>query len=206
MAIGWCPTINLCEGAAEISGAALFFRVTLMPMIARSLLVLALFAAPAFAERLQFDHRLYPPLKQVLDSGDSTKIMFDNKNPAHLVDLIATRGHSVDQWEEALEIMSIVPVRGIAGAVGWQAQMQSAAQARCPGSAAPQFTQLAQDEVSVTFEVRAPNCPAERAPHALYRLVAGKRSWFRLSVFEKGPLDATARQQWLDLLASAHLQ
>ena len=162
--------------------------------------------SPAFAERLQFDHRLYPPLKQVLDSGDATKVLFDSKNPAHLVDLIATRGPSADRWEEALEILSIVPVREINGAAGWMAQMQSAAEASCPGSAAPQFTQLAQDDVSVTFEVRAPNCARERAPHALYRLVAGKRSWFRLAVLEKGEMDAATRAQWLALLASAYLR
>ena len=169
-------------------------------------LLLLVLCQPAFAERLQFDHRLYPPLKQVLDSGDATKVQFDNKNPAHLVDLIATRGASADQWEEAIEILSILPPRGLNGAAEWMAQMQRDTLARCPAAAPPQFTILAQDAQSVTFEARAANCPAERAPHALYRLLAGKRSWFRLSILEKGNFDPAARQQWLSLLASANLR
>lgn len=175
-------------------------------MIARLLLALIFCAAPACAERLQFDHRLYPPLKQVLDSGDATKVFSDNKNPAHLANLIATRGVSAEQWDEALEILSIVPVRGMAGAADWMAQMQASAQAHCSATAPPQMKLLAQDAVSVTFEIHAPNCPAELAPYAIYRLVTGKRSWFRLSVLDKAPLESSARQQWLALLASAQLQ
>jgi hypothetical protein len=40
----------------------------------------------------------------------------------------------------------------------------------------------------------------------LYRLVAGKRSWFQLSILVKGDLDDLSRQQWLAVLASAQLR
>lgn len=170
----------------------------------RHLLALALLAsgAPAAAERLQFDHRLYPPLEQVLDSGDKGMIDFNNQNPARLVDLIAIKGKSAQDWSEALEIVSIPRPRQVAGAREWMDLIAAQAKARCPGAS---VAVLAEDAVSVTFERRSPGCKAERAGMGLYRLVAGKRSWFQLTVLEKGELDPAARGQWLALLASAHL-
>ena len=47
---------------------------------------------------------------------------------------------------------------------------------------------------------------AERAPVAIYRVVAGKRSLFLLAVLSKSDLRESARREWLDLLASAHLE
>lgn len=158
-------------------------------------------AAPLHAERLQFDHRLNPALKQVLDSGDADMVDFNNKNPARLVDLIAVKGKSAKNWTEALEIVSIVRPADVKTARDWMALLQSQAQARCKAS----FTVIAEDAGSVTFERSSPNCPAERAETGLYRLVTGKRSWFQLSVLSKVPLDPQVRAQWLALLASAHL-
>jgi len=163
---------------------------------------LLLIAAPAFGERLQFDHRLYPPLKQVLDSGDETMIDFNDKNPARLVDLIAVKGKSAQNWTEAFEILAIRRPSDVETAKDWMAILQQQALSRCPAS----FKILAEDTSSVTFERTSPNCPAERAKMGLYRLVAGKRSWFQLSIMVKGDLDDGARAQWLALLASAQLR
>lgn len=173
-------------------------------MRVRSLIALALLASatPLAAERLQFDHRLYPPLEQVLDSGDKGMIDFNAQDPGKLVDLIAVKGKSAQDWSEALEIVSIARPRNVAGARAWLEIISAGAKARCPGA---QVTVLAEDANSVTFERRSPSCPAERAAAGLYRLVAGKRSWFQLAVLEKGELDPAARGQWLALLASAHL-
>ena len=85
-------------------------------------LAFALFfiSAPAWAERLQFDHRLYPPLKQVLDEGDADMVLFDNSKPARLVDLIAVKGKSARNWTEALEIVATLPPKEASGgARGW---------------------------------------------------------------------------------------
>ena len=161
-----------------------------------------LLAAPAFAERLQFDHRLYPPLQQVLDSGDDSMIDFNNKNPARLVDLIAIKGKSAQNWTEAFEIVAIRRPSDVETAKDWMAILQQQAISRCPAT----FKILAEDVTSVTFERTSPNCPAERAKMGLYRLVAGKRSWFQLTILVKGDLDDEARQQWLALLASAQLR
>lgn len=161
-----------------------------------------LLATPAHAERLQFDHRLVPALKDVLDSGDSAMVEFDNRNPARLVDLIAVKGKSARNWSEALEIISIVRPKAVADAKGWMELLQRGALERCPGA---RFELIASDDNSVTYQRRSPGCRAERAETGLYRLVAGKRSWFQLAVLEKGPLGEAERAQWLALLASAHL-
>ncbi|MFM7027197.1 MAG: hypothetical protein ACKOXK_00780 [Chakrabartia sp.] len=164
-------------------------------------LALLLVASPGLAERLKFDHRLYPPLQQVLDRGGTEMVDFNNSNPQRLVDLIAIRGSSAQNWTEALEIISIVRPGGVVDAKDWMARLQSAAEARCPA----QFAILAQDAQSITFERRSPDCPAERSSYGLYRLVTGKKSWFQLSVLVKDDLAEPARRQWLALLASAHL-
>jgi len=162
---------------------------------------LVLCGAPAAAERLQFDHRLYPPLQQVLDSGNAGMIEFNADDPRRLVDLIAVKGTSARDWSEAMEIVSIPRPRKIATAREWMGVLQSQALARCPAT----FTVLAEDASSVTFERRSPDCPRERAGLGIYRLVAGKRSWFMLSVLARSGLEPSARAQWLALLASAHL-
>ncbi|MCW1402292.1 hypothetical protein OKA06_08125 [Novosphingobium sp. MW5] len=168
-----------------------------------AILVAALLtASPARAERLQFDHRLYPPLQQVLDSGNKDMIDFNSKNPTRLVDLIAVKGKSAKAWSEALEIVSIVRPGDVSGAQDWMALMQKQSLGRCKA----EFSVIAQDANSVTFERHSRDCRAERANHGLYRLVAGKRSWFQLSVLSKGELAAEARTQWLALLASARLE
>lgn len=159
-------------------------------------------AAPAFGERLQFDHRLYPPLQKVLDGGDPNMLHFNDKNPARLVDLIAIKGKSAKNWTEALEIVAIRRPGDVTTARGWMDMLQQQSVARCRAS----FEVISEDQDSVTFERLSPECPEERAEQEIYRLVAGKRSWFQLVVLVKGRLDAQSRQQWLALLASAKLQ
>ncbi|MBS0473530.1 MAG: hypothetical protein JSR28_00065 [Proteobacteria bacterium] len=158
-------------------------------------------ASPLAAERLEFDHRLYPALQRVLDADDKGMIDFQGGNPARLVDLIAVKGTSAHDWTEAMEIVSIPRPRKIATARDWMALLQQQAVARCPAAT---FTLLAEDANSVTFERRSPACAAEPASLGIHRLVAGKRSWFELSVLAKGGLDPAAREQWLAVLASAH--
>jgi hypothetical protein len=194
MALAIC--YRLLNPALRVQGVR-YSRIMLRRLAALALLI----AAPVHAERLKFDYRLYPPLQQVLDSGDTKMVDFNGRNPARLVDLIAVKGKSATNWTEALEIISIVRPTNVTDVQDWQAHLQAEALSRCPATFAP----LAQDNQSVTFERRSPNCAAERTSFGLYRLVAGKRSWFQLSVLVKGELDATARKQWLELLASAHL-
>lgn len=173
-----------------------------IPMRAIGLLfVLLLFSAPAHAEKLSFDHRLYPPLKEVLDSGQADMVLFDAHNPRYIIDRIAVRGKSAKRWEEALEIIARTPAKDMTSADDWMRELRGAADKLCPNTVAV----IAQDELSVTFERQTLKCPSERAPYAIYRVVAGKRSLFLLSVLTKSALSEDLRRQWLGLLASAHI-
>ncbi len=164
-------------------------------------LPLLLLAAPARAEKLIFDHRLYPPLKEVLDNGRKEMISFDDSNPRYVVDRIAISGKSAEDWTQMLEIVARTPTRGMRSAADWLAELRRQADGVCVN----RTEILAQTENSLTVERRSPNCPRERAPTALYRIVAGKRSLFLLAVLSKGDLTEPDRSQWLALLASAHL-
>lgn len=191
-----------CQGHTKNSVKALRSRGIQKVMRLHLAFAMALLtcAAPAAAERLEFDYRLYPPLQQVLDAGNKEMVSFNADNPARLIDLIAVKGASAASWTEAMEIVSIARPRKIATAHEWMTIMQREAPSGCPAT----FAVLSEDANSITFERRAPACPADRAPYAIYRLVAGQRSWFELAVLAKDELGADARRQWLALLASAH--
>ena len=173
----------------------------LTPRIA-ALIGLLLMAVPASAEKLVFDHRLSPPLKAVLDSGDAGMIDYNNTDPRNVIDLIAVRGKSAHDWTEALVIIARTPDRKVRNADDWTAQLQREAKAKC-GSA---FTELARDQVSITFERRSLGCPAGYPGIALYRAITGQRSLFLLSVLIKDDLSEAARRQWLAVMSSAHLE
>ncbi|MFM5954641.1 MAG: hypothetical protein ACKOPE_10130 [Novosphingobium sp.] len=170
----------------------------------RALLAMLLLAAayPAQAEKLTFDHRLYPPLKEVLDSGDAGMIAYDASNPRYVIDLIAIRGKSASDWSEALEIIARTPAKSLRSARDWFDELRRGADRRCANT----FTMLAEGPASLTFERRSPDCPAERAGTEITRVLAGKRSLFRITFLFKGVPDESARQQALALLASAHLE
>lgn len=164
------------------------------------LLVLAL-PGTARAEKLTFDHRLYPPLAAVLDSGRTEMIRFNDSNPKYVTDRIAVQGTSVDHWTEALDIVVRLRSSKMDSASDWAGQIQRAASALCPST----FTTIAQDERALTFERRSSGCPAGTAQTGLYRIVAGRKSLFMLNSLAMGDMPATVRQQWLELFGTAHL-
>lgn len=160
------------------------------------------FASKVHAEKLEFDYRLSPALAKVLGSGDADMLDYSNTNPRRLVNIIAVKGKSARKWQEALEIISTFRPADINSVSEWMASLERQEKANCPNAA---FTVLNADENSTTFEMRAENCPKARAKFAYYRMVAGKNTWFQLSVLAKEPLTDKQRQEWLALLASAHL-
>ena len=168
-------------------------------IIASALLFLT--AAPAAAERLQFDHRLHPQLKAVLDSGRTEMVSYDASDPKYLVDRIVIDGKSVSDWNEELEIIARSEQKGMNSAADWFADMRQRFDRRCPNT----ITIIAQDDASVTFERHSPSCPSERAETGLYRIIAGKHSLFQLAALRKGPISSESKQVWLALMASAHL-
>ena len=170
----------------------------------RSALFMALImvAAPALADKLVFDHRLVPALKAVLDGGDPAMISYDDRNPRNVVDVIAVRGKSAQEWQEALVIIARMPDKKIASPADWMAQLQRDALKQCKA----EFKILAQDASSITFERRSTGCRAGYPPVALYRIVQGKPSLFLLAAMTKDDFSQTARSEWLAMMASAHLE
>ena len=167
------------------------------------LVPLLLLAVPgaAFAEKLTFDHRTYPPLAAVLDSGRTEMIRFNDSNPKYVTDRIAVQGNSVNHWTEAFDIIVRSRKRDLHTPSDWAGQIQQAANALCPST----FTTIAQDETSLTFERHSSGCPAGTAQTALYRIVAGAKSLYLLNPQVMGEMPQAARQQWLTLLATAHI-
>ena len=165
-------------------------------------LALSLIAAPAWAEKLTFDHRLAPALKAVLDAGDPAMIAYDDHNPRFVVDVIAVRGRSASDWTEALIISSRLIDRKVGSAAAWSAEVRRDAGRRCRSD----FTTLAENANSLTFERRSSGCQADFPATAIYRIVAGRRSLFMLAVSVRDELSEDARRDWLNMLASAHLE
>ena len=164
------------------------------------LLLLAVSGA-AYAEKLTFDHRTYPPLAAVLDSGRSEMIRYNDSNPKYVTDRIAVQGSSVDNWTEALDIIVRLRSSKMNSAGDWAGQIQRAASARCSST----FATIAQDETSITFERRSSACPAGTPLTGLYRIVTGRKSLFMLNSLAMGDMTASQRQQWLNLFGTARV-
>ncbi|MFC0588112.1 hypothetical protein ACFFF7_01660 [Novosphingobium aquiterrae] len=165
-------------------------------------LLLVFWVLPAHAERLTFDHRLYPPLKAVLDGGDQGMIDFNGKDPRYVVDLIAIKGSSAKNWIEALEIIARSPDKKVKTARDWAAELKARTDRGCMVDVTP----ITEDEISLTFERHVTACPRTRAETTITRIVQGKRSLFLLTILIKGVPDQPARRQWLELLQSAHIE
>lgn len=160
------------------------------------------FASPAFADKLVFDHRLYPALNASLDSGRSDMILFNDKNPAYVTDLIVVRGQSVKDWTEAMIIIARKPGEKVSGPSEWLAELKLQSVQQCPS----ELNVLAEDEGSITIERRSTGCPANYPSNALYHIVKGKPSLFLLGAMSKDGFTPESRTAWLALFASAHLE
>lgn len=165
-------------------------------------LALALIATPALADKLVFDHRLYPPVEAAFDSGRDDLILYNDKNPAYVTDLIVIRGKSTRDWTEAMIIIARSPGAKVSSVDDWKAELERQAAAQC----ASRFEILARDEISITLERRSSGCPTGYPPHAIYRIVRGQKSLFLLGVMSKDGIAPAARQSWLALFASARLE
>ena len=165
-------------------------------------LAMAMLAAPVSAEQLSFDHRLVPPLKAVLDGGNAAMIDYNASNPRYVTDVIAVRGRSASDWDEALVIIVRTPNRQVGTVQAWQDDLRRDAARRCEAT----LSSIASDAISATFERSSATCPGDYPPHAIYRIVQGQRSLFLLAVLSREVISPQAREQWLALLASAHLE
>jgi hypothetical protein len=166
--------------------------------------ILLLFCAvptPAFAEHLNFDHRLHPPLKAVFDQKRDEMITYDNSNPRYVIDRIAITGKSASDWTEALDIVVRVPAGNVKTADDWFAEIKSKTGKACPSA----FAVITTDPLGMTFSRRSTNCGADKVQFALYRIVTGTKSLFLLNAIHRADMDEQTQRQWLALLGSAQL-
>lgn len=159
-------------------------------------------ASPAHAEKLLFDHQLYPQIGAVLDSGHKEMVIFDDRNPKYVFDRIAIQGTSAENWTEALEIIVRTPEKRVKSPSDWVQQISAPAAIDC----AVRLTPIAEDSGSITVMRQASACAAAPAETAIYRIVAGTKSLFLLGARYKGEMDPVMRERWLRVLASARIE
>ncbi len=164
-------------------------------------LLLCALPTAAFAERLNFDHRLYAPLKAVFEDNRDEMIAYDNSKPGYVIDRIAIKGKSATDWTEALDIIVRVPSREVKTADAWFTEIKAKAGKSC----ASEFAVIATDALGITFSRRSTNCGPDKVQFALYRIVTGPKSLFMLNAIHRADMDEQTRQQWTALLASAYL-
>jgi hypothetical protein len=183
------------------SDVLLFSQLMTMKPFCLFILLLATLSAPAFAERLNFDHRIYPPLKAVFDQNRKEMIDFDNSKPGVVIDRVAIQGTSASNWTEALDIIVRTPNRDIKTADDWFSEIRAKAVKSCPS----EFAIIAKDLNSLTFSRRSTKCGKDKVQFALYRIISGQRSMFLLNAINRADMTAQAQKQWLELLSSAQL-
>lgn len=159
-------------------------------------------AVPVSAERLNFDHRIYAPLKAAFDRKDEKLMFFDGSNPRYLYNRIAVQGRSADDWSEAMEIISRSFGKNMRTAQDWYGEVAAQAPRGCKAV----LETIAEDANSITFSRHIADCPTAKAQSALYRIVAGEKSLFLLSAQYKGEFSPAMREQWLALFASAAIK
>lgn len=163
---------------------------------------LGLVASAAHAERLELDHRIYPPLNAAMDNQHDGTIFYDASQRGRVFDRILVVGTSAEtNWTEALELL-ITPRNARARTPAeWYSTFRPKGESLCPGK----VTMLGQDETSLTFSLEAPACAAGPSLTGLYRVVYGRKTVYLVGAKYKGEMNPQQRDQWLALLASARL-
>ncbi|HEY6871028.1 MAG TPA: hypothetical protein VI199_14835 [Novosphingobium sp.] len=170
--------------------------------LALGAVLLACAAAPARAEKLDIDHRLYSPLHAVMENATDGTVYYDASQPGRVFDRIMVRGSSAERdWTEALEILVIRRAAQFKTAQDWLATFRPDSESACPA----RLSSLAADDSSMTFALDAPACASGPALTGLYRVVLGRKSIYVVSAKLKGAMTPSQREQWLALLGSAKL-
>lgn len=176
----------------------------MLPRALQGFLLVLLLALPtaAHAEKMVFDYRLYTPLSEALNSDDAGLILFNNDNPRYIIDLIAIRGKSAEEWAEALEIIVRTPKKDVQTIEGWAREIEG----KLPTGCAIRKTEIHRDENSVTFSQDAPNCQEARSGTTIIRILKGKKSLFMLRFLIKGEADEATKDGWRAVLATARIE
>lgn len=162
----------------------------------------ALLASAAGAERLDLDHRLYPPLHEAMEHPHQGTVFFDANTPGRVFDRIVVTGTSAEHdWTEALELLVTPRKTPRLTPQAWLAGFRPDRESLCPA----QITPIGQDENSLTFALEASACPQGPGLSGLYRVVVGRKTVYLVSAKLKGTMSPSQREQWLAVLQSARL-
>lgn len=161
----------------------------------------SLASTPALADRLVFDHSLYPALQEAFRDQERNVRYIVSDNPRYIFDRIKVRGRSLDDFTEALEIMVTRREQGVQSVSDWYDSYRREQDANC----ASDWQTLAQDAASITFVRTTRGCPDYDGQTRIYRTVLGERSVYMLTAISRGEMAQPLRETWLTLLASARL-
>jgi len=167
------------------------------------LLALALAASPAHAEKLNIDQRIYPRLNAAMNDNRPGSVYFKDASPKYILDRILIQGKSATNWREALEIIVMRRDQKLLDVAAWYDPYVAKEQAACQS----EWSEIGRDASSVTFTQHAADCPKGSGElTGIYRMVMSNSTIYILKGLYRGVPDAVSRQQWLDLLASAHVE
>ena len=159
-------------------------------------------ASQARAESVTWDYTLYPPLEAVMTGGDDSRIYTENRAPQYVLTRFVVNGASATAWQEAFEVLNTMRRDEPRKPKQWLERLRKERDAACPG----EWHIIAEDDRSLTFERRTPDCPPHAAQTALYRVIYGPQQVFTLIATVKVDIPAESRTAWLEVLASADVR
>jgi hypothetical protein len=159
-------------------------------------------ASGASAQAMSWDYSHYPPfqaLTEALAKGQRQEAMYvEDRSPAYVLQRFVIEGKSATDWTDALEVLNTMRKAEPKTPTGWYERFQKQG-AQCPSN----WTLIAQNKDSVTFQRDSLACSLQPAQTGLYRVLYGKQQVFTLIFTSKAPLSEEKRRQVLAMLDSA---
>lgn len=161
-------------------------------------------AAKVHAETVYFDYDAYPPLARAMAPADGTEptVFTQDRAPVYVLTRVVVEGASAQDWSESLDITDTRRRDAPRTVARWYEEFRATGETSCPS----EWTVLAEDKASMTFERVSGDCPPHVAQHALYRVLYGRSEVFTLVATRKGSMDEATREAWLKVLGSANLK
>ncbi len=154
----------------------------------------------AWAEGVTWDFAANDRFNTVM-AAEEPIVYVEDREPLYVLQRFVVQGTSGVEWTEALEVLNTWRDDHPRKVAGWYARFKKQSDATCPG----QWTVIAEDKTSLTFERITGACAEHEAQHAVYRVLYGEEQVFTLVATRKGGMDEVTRANWLTLLATAKI-
>jgi len=157
----------------------------------------------AHTDNWGFDRSAYPRLTDAMSAAMSERLIYqEDKSPEYVLSRIIVDGTSIEEWNEAFEIIRTQRKNESRNVDGWYASFQAQAETTCPSD----WEILEQLEGALTFERHASDCASLDVQHAIYKVLYGKHEVFVLIGKCRTQMDAATRTSWIKLLGSAEIK